>query len=733
MVLASYRYPVARGDRARFASREDYIENRVSARNPQLCQVMQQAANLLQQAARRGPDQGSGWVGFPWLTMVFGSGALELHDRQELAANAFADAVGEELAKADADKLPYFAWGNSAEDPAPATSAHNFALALVRDRMGDAKGRADGRMLTQFVPQVEPLAAKLVYAAYLLTRFFHSVRAGLGEPTSRWEYDDVARLTAESSRTGSADANSATELADRISGLMWDILELLEPKAGSAPSPNTKAPQPIQKSVSALLEEIIGGLEPSGRHAERELRSYHVRLITEVAWYFLTLGTPIYPGWTDLLLALMLEEGPRADRSFRSARPRYPDLRELPSLVAGIYEPATKTSWEMTMKRLQSSTGEVEAADWSDIDADKGRTRVNLYWAAAEVLWAQAEACQEIPPGLGQLPPAAAFVTSFDLELDMALLATARGRPFRVALPVHLIQRIDDKSAQAELCWLIADVEPGSNTPDPGDLSALRHPANWRLLTSEFDPGELRKYPIVIHLSGCPLFTLPEPGKRGGDEAIQQILAALSHFPARNGAAAKQDQYALVHAVTVDEYLALRQSEAELIWSSWQPQQSEARRSRALPQELLINGRDNPRFWISMGVPVGDAAIRHRLISQLSRQRLVALGAPERRSGQSSAGMLLGDDLEIVGPVEEQADEAGQPMPAVDSAGAVGVAVNMHIGDDETSLLYWVGFDVVQDDCNKFIWDLRHYVRHLGASGPQRQPSLTRRCALAEG
>jgi hypothetical protein len=727
MVLASYRYPVVRGDRARFTSRADYIDKRVRARNGELCQVMQRAANLLQQADRRSSqqDDDSGWPGFPWLTMVFGSGALELHDRQELAAAAFAKAV-EELVNA------YSPWeSDSDEDQAPAASVGNFAAALVRGRLGDAKGRADGEMITEALPEVEPVAAQLVHAAYLLTRFFHSVRADAGEPTSRWEYDDVARVTRES-RVGSSGANDPYRLARDGTALMYDIIELLYPHQSSVPNPNTKAPQPIQGSVSALLQEIIGGLAPSGRHEERELRSSHLRLITEVAWYFLTLGTPIYPGWTDLLLALMLEEGPRADRGFRSARPRYPDLRALPSLVAGIYEPATKTSWEMTMKRLQSSSGEVEAASWSDIDDDEGRIRVNLYWAAAEVLWAQARESRKIPAGPSQLPPAAAFVTSFDLELDMALLATARGRTFRVALPVHLIHGNDNETAQAELCWLIADVKPASKTPDPGDLSALRRPENWRLLTSEFDPGELRDYPVVIHLSGCPLFRLPEPGTVGGDQAILGGPGDSSAASARYDAAVKQGQNAFAHAVTVDEYLALRQSEAELIWSSWYSERSQARSNRALPQDLMINGFDNPRFWISMGVPVGDAAIRHRLISQLSRQRLADLGSPSRSPMPSSAGTFLGEDLEIWSG-GEQANAADQPPAAGDSEGAVGFAVNTRIGDDETSLLYWVGFDVVQDDCNKFIQDLRHYVRHLRASGPGKQPSLTNRCDLAGG
>jgi hypothetical protein len=93
---------------------------------------------------------------------------------------------------------------------------------------------------------------------------------------------------------------------------------------------------------------------------------------------------------------------------------------------------------------------------------------------------------------------------------------------------------------------------------------------------------------------------------------------------------------------------------------------------------------------------------------------------------------MLGPDLEMLGPIAPP-ETLSQASIAIDSAGAVGVAVNTHIGDDETSLLYWVGFDVVQADCNGFIHDLRHYVRHLAESGSSKQPETTLQCPLAGG
>jgi hypothetical protein len=710
-VSTNYRYPVSRTPRERYIGRNEYLQKRVQLADAQLCQVMQRAVDELRKSCGKRLGSRDGWEGFPWLTMVFGSGALELNETSAEVAPYLADQVQELIRQQN------FPWNEQADD-APPTLAHKFTLALARDRMGRASQHADDQEVSSTQPaervaaRVEPVAAKMVYLALLLTEFFYKMRAVMGQPTSRWENESATLTDATPARASS----EATELIRQVRSLIRDVRRALQQ------SEETKARKRVRNGVDKLLDRITAGLDATGDDNRRELRIDHLRLITEVAWYFLILNTPIYPGWTDMLLNLMLRELNRPDRSFASPRPRYLDLRALIESVKDIYEPPTTNSWRRNMARPfengaeeTTETGRVPAADSTLAKRDR------LYWAAAQVLWAQHKAQKEIDALKAQLPPTVAFVTSFDLELDMALLASAGDRMFRVAVPVHVVDKASDKSqvTQAELCWFLGDVVPQPDVPPADQINFLRNPARWRLLTSDFNPDELRDTPIVIHLSGCPLFNLPAP-----DKMPDLATAGLAEWP----------EVDFFHAVTVDEYLALRQSEAELIWSS--DDSGGGKRNRALPQDLMINKEDlaNPRFWLSMGVPVADPAVRHRLVSQLTRQRL----AGQRRSnpnwapapaavgggGDADTGSMLGppppeeivlDDLLVLG---------------ADEAGALGVAVNTRIGDDETNLLYWMGWDVVEGDCNEFAEDLGHYTLHIGHTGRYKQPPLTVECEL---
>jgi hypothetical protein len=220
----------------------------------------------------------------------------------------------------------------------------------------------------------------------------------------------------------------------------------------------------------------------------------------------------------------------------------------------------------------------------------------------------------------------------------------------------------------------------------------------------------------------------------------------------------------LEHAVTVDEYLAFRQSEAELVWSAQKAKSKADRRSRGLHPFLLASSQSpsdlgqNPRFWMAFGVPVGDAAIRHRIVSQFTLRHLLAeaddekggtspakpagggrLGPPalvgtnvqDRMAGAGGGGIgrlgapTASDRNEV--PQATQASTTSVSVPA-DDRSLDGVVVNRRINDDEASILYWVGLDVVVDDARNFIRDLEHYARHLTV--PPHRPSRTLNCTL---
>ncbi|TFV88051.1 hypothetical protein E4P40_10500, partial [Blastococcus sp. CT_GayMR20] len=525
-------YRVFRDPHQRFRDRNEYFNKDRATNVPRFCHVMQRSADALRLLnGRRRTPGGAEWDGFPWLTMIFGSGALRLPDESGVTAEALASAVEGALAKSPVWRVPTYS-----------EQAQRFTKALVYARTGEKPG--PGTSATDEL-SVEPRAAELVCIAAMLTRLFHLVQANGDAPVGRWDDEEASFGNADVQRWEKARQVEVDELVEDAQTLLEHLIGELSPD----PDGQDGA---IASAVHSLVVAVADGLNPRGRAALRSLRLDRVRLLTEVAWFHLSRHTPIYPGWTDLLLTLSLQ-GNTGPEGIRRPRPSFPNLRQLPKSVEEIYLPPTERSWQV------SAQGESSAQERSTGVTAEVVRRDDLYESAAEVLWAQA-AANAGRRVTDQLPPAAAFVTSFDAELDMALWVTGKDRFFRVVVPVHLVQPHESK--EAELCWLMGEVHPDHDASSHEQLAQLRRPINWQLLTPQFDATELRRVPIVIHLSGCPLFRLPDPDRPADRADISGLIAALKDV----GVTVLPGQAKFEHAVTVDEYLALRQSEAELLW-----------------------------------------------------------------------------------------------------------------------------------------------------------------------
>jgi hypothetical protein len=634
-------------------------------------------ASLAGRARPRSDDPVRAWDGFPWLTLVLGSGCLELPDEPNFSAGGLAAGV--------ADALETLEWVEGTDSPA--TIAQDYVETLARDRIRSepAAGSANSTV------KVDELAARLSLVAALLTRFFHLAQAAQPTAMSRWD-DDVAMLdpalAAMSDLTRSLDAQVVTPVIEQI----LDIQRML----------TTRTNHDIRESaVDALLTDIHDGLAPRDPRSPRVLHVEHLRLVTETAWHYLITDMAIYPGWTDLLLDLMLKDGGEAIEGTRRTRPSYANLQMLPDIVQRLLRKPTESSWE-----------------WADPERERVTVRDRMYAGAAEVLIAQAEALHESEFKLS-LPPAAAFVTSFDLELEMALWIRLRERTeamYSVAIPVHVLK--SPASEEAELCWLLGDVYVASGGSWAGQLDRIQRPENWRLLTPEFDKPELLSRPIVVHLSGCPLFELPT--LRQGSAEAKQLISDLDQV----GISVELGTTTIAHAITVDEYLALRQSEAELFWLSNDRLDPDARTSRALPPDLLSDRDTNPRFWMALGLPIGDPAIRHRVVSQITVRRLRET-ADRPADTPARAASALGARPAAMQSAEETGLDKTNRRFDVD-----GVAINRRVDDDEANLLYWLGLDVVEADCRDFVDDLFHYAAHVRHDGPNKRPSTTASCTV---
>jgi hypothetical protein len=700
MIASSYRYPVSRTGRKWFAGRKEYMVQALEACpdggggfGPRFCQVIEAVTS-----PGKG-RQGDPWSGVPWLTIVIGSGCLD--GGIAFSAESLGAEVGAGAEDALRDVLSIGA-GLPASELTEPTRA--FTVDLARGRMGmsaesrQSEGSEDGPAGGRL--EVDPTAIRLLVLASLLTRFFHRVRSSGYVASARWD-DDTAVLAIDIREI-------SYEIVEPSLALIDFLVEDLPRHAPNEENEN------MVEAVCTLLASIRDGLTST----RRRLKVDHLRIVTEVAWYFLSLSRdvsiyPVYPGWTELLLRLMLREGIQMRTSSGRPRPRHTQIVELPDAVVELLEPMTRKSW----------------VEWTE--GGRSERRQQLYGATAEVLCAQADQLDQqrrvfgaradqprLPPGASRLPPAAAFVTSFDIELDMAMWGARVDKPFSVVVPVHVLR--DERSArEAEFCWLMGTVSPTPHGPPVQTLHTLRHPSVWQLLTPKTGTDVLRAQPTIIHLSGCPLFTLPDLAEDRNANLVEELADV--------GILVDSAEVELAHAVTVDEYLALRQSEAELFWTS-NDDASASSRNRALHPSFTKDGGANRRFWMALGVPMADPAVRNRVASQITLRWI--RDSAHRSRAHVTGEEFLGPDpsMEALtngnGEYQERAPDTHAYRADVD-----GVAVNRYMSDDEIGLLNWLGLDIVEARCADFTEDLRHHARHLGSKDLKRV-KLDRPCRL---
>lgn len=578
--------------------------------------------------------------GFPWVTFVVGSGCLEARDASSmLALERLPAAVAGALAGRP----------RLADDSSPSRLAASFTRSLIKDRL-DIEVDPD----VQAESELPVETAELVLLAALLNRFFHKVKALGADAPSRWS-DDVAVLP-----------NGPRETEEIRSAVVDPARELVAHLTDSL----TSVDEPVARALGELLRQIHTTFSPS-EGSQPMLYSVDLRVLAECSWYLLTRGTTIYPGWSDLLLELSMS-GRFLPAPHVGPRPAFDSLDFGPDLIAKRYLDVTRASWDA----LRSTSPDL---------------RITLCDRAAEMLRAQAELRSQVKEGGRKPPLASMFITTFDLEVEMALWNQDNPGPFVMAIPVYVFRGDEgDLDRSASLCWLGAVVRPDHNLPPAAQLERLLDPSEWFVLSNmkQFDRvyGDL---PVIVRLSGCPLVKLPvladETG-RVGPSVLHELVTGeegQSIVP-----------IAINHAVLLNEYVAMQHIaiEQSVVPSS----ESRSIRHYGLPEEITgvkNNKRTYARFWMVMGVQMGDSGVRYCVTSQIaSPHALLAVGGG-----------------------------SGRPRRA-------GVVVNRRLDVSEQNLLYWHGFDVVRVPCPEFGDDLAHYVRHL--RDPDKRTSQGRPCPL---
>jgi hypothetical protein len=569
----------------------------------------------------------------PWLTPVLGSGcSATTATVQDLFG--LASKLGEDTT-AFSPSVPAFIEGAPA-----ATAVSRYAMSLIRDRLrwgqaADEKGN--------FASTPPSWLADVVAASALLTKLYFRIKAVSDDAPYRPNHDGRAVLDDSSLYWHRLHSNLAEPCRLVVTGLQArhsDIGQALYPSGGIYANETIES---LLLHVSTMLDGTAKQGDEGGRRLE--IGWLAVQALAEFAWFCLTSvsKSTVLPGWSDLLLDLSNFDLPSEGDI---GTPNFGALLSAGPLIRDRYLEATTQAWDR----------------WGS----------TLFSATAAVLNTQAQVRLREPPAK-LLPRSTAFVTSFDLDLEIALLKA--GKPFSVALPVHLVNSCADEK-NAHTFWITLTV-PGSDTPSERErLDRLMKPQidDLSVLTQDAICAD----PVVVRLAGCPLIALPV--KRGASDEgrfHREVSDHLSTLLREEGSSwADWSNLQLHHAVLISEHDAVLQNTVDTAFI-------DSTKRLGLPATFVAEVEEYRRFWMLLGVQFQDTAIRHRIATLI--QSLPRLGSHQGRlSPRSSA--------------------------------CVGVAVNRYSTLVEQNLLWWNGFDVVRDEIASFISDLDHYAAHLVGS-----------------
>lgn len=497
----------------------------------------------------------------PWPTFVLGSGCLSARDWPPSKDVTSKQHLEDALVRAIADT-----------DLHGPTVAFVDNLALNRsERPLDSAG-----LNPAGEPRTEPhwgFIAETAVAAMLLTRLYGNAIA------------DSTQIVTDSHReqiTIPASAQFRRALVDPLVTVLGAL------------ATNETEGQPVRASLASLASSILASV-----NQEKEVQRAHVELLTAFLWFLLTEDTFLYPDWSDLLLfeafmdeALLLQEPVWRDSQIKPSTTAMGTAGPVASWLTPRLEAITENSWT------------------SRIDADAKTTpRDAFYDSIAALLGQQADNYHSFEEAGEQAsihkpPLPTCFVTTFDLELEMAMwqrsLTYDKPRPFIVILPVVLAVGNGGgapTNSSVSLRWVWRKVVP---TGGDDQLKALRDggPGVWSLLGETLPgpltnrPAEWGRTPIIVRLAGSPLMSVTMEGVAN-----------------------------LRQALLLDEYTAVSQTVLDLTAAAQnQSDENTADYTNGLPPVLTSSNLKPstaymPRYWMFLGTQLSDAGVRLRLLS----------------------------------------------------------------------------------------------------------------------
>ena len=734
--------------------------------DPMLCDVL----NSVKPPAELSPVHA-------WPTLVLGSECLRLRNPGarrvlELLPGELKDEFAKEIASLSPSSTV-------AEQRRWATSTLQFVEQLIFDRLGlsSQDGReglpVEGRQSTARVGG-EPVDAEVPELNVMATLRGYAGRGGRAEP-GRTDGPAAEAAAARERLVDLDEVQARNDAADQSSSYADWELELMIAAASltqhyftgkleSSRSVSRLAVDSLtlegrfepyhtqsQKALSALKASLgrheLDGVDGIPRLRDVTKETLHalgdgrialasVQALTEFAWNQVIRAFSLYswyPEWQEFLVRLSMDQRskPIGDGYLR---PVAQSTTNAASMVKKALEPTTVQSaaWYEIGHPVDESARVDAYAGYAQLLhrlADYRRARLERASSAATMLTGLG---QQDPGATGAAvpPPASAFVTSFDVELELAMAAHYPDRAFAVAIPVNLVENLEGTNLGTTM-WLgyVVRPDPGRSLldrvtkPDPDAWFIFERPADNRSSLDAALVGDaadtqllvgalvgagvkrLGELPIIIRLAGSPMVQLPEiQDAEGGINSLGRVAferAQLEGYLDKGednriiweplARDRRPVRSAFVPATLLDEHNAIRLSLPEVVAQ---------RPDRSLPPELTaaMQGR-YWRYWILLGVEMSDPVIRYRVIAQV-------LGASLRVAPRSK----------YVRPQRR------------------GVVLNNKRHNARAlELLAWSGFDVVIDReaPGPMTRELRHFLDHLHEKNKGRWPRDEVECTAA--
>lgn len=628
-----------------------------------------------------------------WLTPILGSGCAQssILDVVNKVINSPVDSA--RFAKIDQEEMKSFA----------------------RDLVGHRLGENPSGNHVEIVAAIPPPGWfwDSLATATLLTRLFYELKLRLGVAPRRFECDESVDLDSEKASTlidipllRNLYVSPASAHLTSLKGQQDAIVDYLSkahlPEAGPVLE---QFKDRLKRRLCWRISYTIECLGSGG--APRPLLWSDIQWWADFVWISMVacampeLKEIVYPGWTDLLLELCCYDN--IDEK----------INEEFACVGG-------RPWFATL----SSGVDVIQRKWSDKSLqerlDPGRQSNAFYDQIADILMWQSclrrrhllTPSTKSDKKLGEPPVVSAFLTSFDLELEIAMIRKLSMGDLSELVKLHLINdngpKLDKfaivfpvylsstEMKTTHTCWLALDVDIVGNLHVPGDREALlgnliRPPISKLRALSSLQVENMAQ-PFLVRLTGCPLIRLPDLKTDGDsqlvsdlrrllDSAIEAATSDLADRPKEAKKESIKNSLELYHAVVISEHSATVQNLMDAL-------QLESGQGTSLPDGLsnekpgLASGLAAAtvgweRFWTLLGVQIAEGAVRHRVGTLLSM-------LPLSTSGQSEEPPSL-----------------------------CGVAVNRRITAADADFLAWHGLDVVQNNVDDFAPIAARYLEYL--------------------